>query len=638
MKGVGLEERGRILVVDDEEGIARMIQVLLESKGFSTLVAHSGKKALELLGAHPVDLVLLDIMMPGFDGHQVLKLIKDNQELRHLPVILVTAKDGLKDKVEGLRLGADDYITKPFNNEELLARIRVQLRISQMGKEILLRNEELSALNAIATAVNQPLDLNRILNDAMEKVLEVLGAEGGQIRLTDETTGELALAVHRGRSAEFVAKRARAKWEENALAPLRAQGGVLIIDDLSDVEDHSLRLALSEGYRSYLGIALRSRDRTVGTLCVLSRTPGRFKQEAAQFLTAIGHQVGVAIENARLFERTSEQVRCMRTVHEVSLSLNSTLELDQMLRVFVERLVQVTRVKRCAVSLLTGRFGVARLQVGYDGLRQDPWIGGIDLALDRYPEVTAAIRSKQPVVIPDVRQEPLLEGRRDILAFLNITSMLIIPLMAKDQAIGAISLSYVGGEGTFSETEIEFSLTLASQLAVAIENARLFEERSRLAITDELTGLYNHRYFYWVLQAEMNRAIRYRRSLSVILLDIDHFKQYNDRWGHLAGDEALRGLAEILKRNARDVDVVARYGGEEFAIILPETTLQQAGIHAERIRAAVEQHQFKDRFTSSLGVAAFAKGKERGEELVLMADQALYRAKAEGRNRVCLAQ
>ncbi len=465
MKGAGVGERGRILVVDDEEGIARMLQVLLESRGFSTLVAHSGRAALELLGSYPVDLVLLDIMMPGFDGHQVLKWIKGRQELRHLPVILVTAKDGLKDKVEGLRLGADDYITKPFNNEELLARIRVQLRISQMGAELRQRNEELSALNAIATAVNQPLDLNRILNDALDKVLEVLEAEGGQIRLVDERTGELVLAVHRGHSPEFVAKKARARWEEHSLAPLREKGGVLILDDLSGVEDPSLQLARAEGYRSYLGIALRSRDRTVGTLCVLSRTLGRFQGQTLPFLTAIGHQVGVAIENARLFE-----------------------------------------------------------------------------------------------------------------------------------------------------------------------------EHSRLAITDELTGLYNHRHFYQVLQAEVSRALRYRRNLSLILLDIDHFKQYNDRFGHLVGDEALRRLAEILKRNTRDVDVVARYGGEEFAIILPETTLQQAAIHAERIRAAVEEHRFRDRFTVSLGVAAFGKGKERGEELVLMADQALYRAKAEGRNRVCLAQ
>ncbi|MBI3988301.1 MAG: response regulator, partial [candidate division NC10 bacterium] len=111
MNGVRLDERDKVLVVDDEEGIARMIQVLLESKGFSTFVANSGKTALELLGSSPVDLVLLDIMMPGFDGYQVLRQIKEDEELRHLPVILLTAKDGLKDKVEGLRLGADDYIT-----------------------------------------------------------------------------------------------------------------------------------------------------------------------------------------------------------------------------------------------------------------------------------------------------------------------------------------------------------------------------------------------------------------------------------------------------------------------------------------------------------------------------------------------
>lgn len=632
------QEKERILVVDDEEGIARMIQVLLESRGFSTVVAHSGEEALGFLDSRPVDLVLLDIMMPGLDGHQVLKVIKKDERLRHLPVLLVTAKDAVRDKVEGLRLGADDYITKPFNNEELLARIRVHLRISQMSRELLQRNQELSALNAIAAVVNQSLDLDRTLNDALDRVLEVLGAEGGQIRLVDEATGELVLVAHRGRSAAFVEERARVTWEDSILSSLKGGEEVLIINDITTAGYAPCRVALAEGYHSYASIPLRSRERMVGTLSVLSRAAGRFGQEGVQFLIAIGHQIGVAVENARLFERTSEQVRRMRIVHEVSLSLNSSLESDQMLRICVERLVEVTGVKRCAVNLLADRPGVARLQVGYDGLRTDPWIGGIELSLERYPEVLAAITSKRLMVIPDVMQEPLLEGRKEALSFLNISSMLIIPLVARSRAIGAISLSYVGREKTFSEPEIEFCRTLASQLAIAVENARLFEERSRLAITDELTGLYNLRHFYRVLQAEVNRAVRYGRHLSMIMVDIDYFKQYNDRWGHLVGDEVLRGLAEILRRNVRDVDVVARYGGEEFSIILPETTLQQAGIQAERIRTAVEQYPFRERLTVSLGVATFTEGMGRGAELVSEADRALYRAKTEGRNRVCLAQ
>lgn len=634
----GSESRDRILIVDDEPGIARMIQVFLESWGFSTLVAHSGQEALELISHRPVDLVLLDIMMAGFDGYAVLRALRGDGRFQQLPVILVTAKDAVRDKVEGLELGADDHITKPFNNEELLARIKAQLRIRRMGRELLRRNRELTAFNAIAAAVNRSLELSEILNSALDTALEVLGAEGGIIRLLEEATGELYLAAHRGRSELYLRERARVKPEDTMLVLLKEKGEAVVIADLRERLEPFFQWPKAEGYRAYAGIPLLARNRMVGILAVLSRIPGRFKPEDVRFLTAIGHQIGLSIENARLFKRAGEQVERMRTVHDVSLSLNSSLDLDRVLRVFIERLIEVTGAKRCMVDLLSEGSEIGRLQVGYDGLRKDPWISGIDLSLEKYPEIMEVIRSRRPLLIQDAMREPLLHSFREILAPLNLSAILVIPLLFRSQVIGVLSLSHVGKGRAFSEAEVDFCQTLAAQVAVSIENARLFEERSRLAITDELTGLYNHRHFYRVLQAEVNRALRYRRHLSMIMLDIDHFKRYNDRWGHLAGDEALRGMAGILRRNARDVDTIARYGGEEFAIILPETEPRQATIQAERIRAAVERHSFREPLTISLGVAAFAKGMQKGEELVQEADRALYRAKAEGKNRVCLAQ
>ncbi|MCI0372128.1 MAG: GGDEF domain-containing protein, partial [candidate division NC10 bacterium] len=173
------------------------------------------------------------------------------------------------------------------------------------------------------------------------------------------------------------------------------------------------------------------------------------------------------------------------------------------------------------------------------------------------------------------------------------------------------------------------------------ENSRLFAETKRLASTDELTGLFNHRQFYLLLGQEVRRALRYGRNLSLIMLDIDYFKAYNDRYGHLAGDEALRQIARVLKTKSRDVDMVARYGGEEFTIILPETELPQAAVQAERLRVAVEGHRFspaaEGHLTVSVGAATLIEGMDRPEQLVHRADQGLYEAKASGRNRVCLA-
>jgi diguanylate cyclase (GGDEF)-like protein len=165
-----------------------------------------------------------------------------------------------------------------------------------------------------------------------------------------------------------------------------------------------------------------------------------------------------------------------------------------------------------------------------------------------------------------------------------------------------------------------------------------------LAITDPLTGLANHRQFYDQLDREFRRAQRYGRPLTLLMLDLDRFKAFNDRHGHLAGDQALRETAEVLRQNARSVDILARYGGEEFAIILPETDIQRGAAHAERIRSAVAAHVFlnqetglEHRVTVSIGVAALSPTLRKIEELVHGADQALYRAKAAGRNRFELA-
>jgi diguanylate cyclase (GGDEF)-like protein len=253
------------------------------------------------------------------------------------------------------------------------------------------------------------------------------------------------------------------------------------------------------------------------------------------------------------------------------------------------------------------------------------------------------VREKRPVAIADLSIDtayvPWLERARER----GYRSFLAIPLIAQDRALGCMNLYLTDGH-EFDADEIQLLSTFASQAAISIENARLFEETRQLAITDELTGLANHRQFYNQLAREFRRAQRYRRPLTLLMLDLDHFKQYNDRFGHLAGDQALREIGEVLRRNARDVDILARYGGEEFAIILPETDLERAIIQAERTRVAIASHAFRGKdsspkgdLTVSVGVAALTPGMRKIEELVHDADQALYRAKSQGRNRLELA-
>ncbi|MFQ5677437.1 MAG: diguanylate cyclase, partial [bacterium] len=172
-----------------------------------------------------------------------------------------------------------------------------------------------------------------------------------------------------------------------------------------------------------------------------------------------------------------------------------------------------------------------------------------------------------------------------------------------------------------------------------IELQKTKEELRQLAITDGLTGLYNYRYFKEQLQQELNRARRHNLNISLVMIDIDHFKHYNDTNGHPAGDEVLKSIARLLKNNIRNIDFAARYGGEEFSLILIETDKSSAGFVAEKIRKLVEENPFEfedaqpsGKLTISTGVATFPEDGEGFADLVTRADQRLYLAKEAGRN------
>ncbi len=182
---------------------------------------------------------------------------------------------------------------------------------------------------------------------------------------------------------------------------------------------------------------------------------------------------------------------------------------------------------------------------------------------------------------------------------------------------------------------------IGAEFAVAIENARLYRLTKRLAITDELTGLYNYRYMQQRLDEELGRAGRYGKRVSLLLLDVDGFKRVNDVYGHRTGDTVLAELAQVLRTAVREVDVVTRYGGEEFAVILPETDAAGAFIVAEKVREAVEGHRFADpdteqdiRVTASIGLASYPVHAIGRDAMLQAADDALYQAKRAGKDRV----
>jgi len=214
-----------------------------------------------------------------------------------------------------------------------------------------------------------------------------------------------------------------------------------------------------------------------------------------------------------------------------------------------------------------------------------------------------------------------------------------IPLRRGNRALGALALYGRRAGDEFGPDDIHLLQSLVRQAETAIENSFLYEEATRLSITDGLTGLWNRRLFDLRINEELQRAIRFQEPFGLLLVDLDHFKRVNDRYGHQAGDAVLIELARRLTDATREVDVVTRFGGEEFALILPKTPVQGTMRLAAKVREVVAEEPFAAGnaaipITVSVGAAAYPDHGLSGAELLAAADAALYRAKANGRDRV----
>ncbi len=249
-----------------------------------------------------------------------------------------------------------------------------------------------------------------------------------------------------------------------------------------------------------------------------------------------------------------------------------------------------------------------------------------------------------PLLVRDGARDPRLtpdERQRRAGPF----SMMLLPLVAGDETVGVAQFER-DAPGAFTNRDLDRVRTLAGLAAATIANVHSHRDVYQQAVTDGLTGLYNRRYMQEVLLEERRRAHRYGHPLSVIMLDVDNFKTYNDTYGHVQGDVLLRMAAALLRASVRDVDIVGRYGGEEFIIVLPETPSAEAYLAAERLRLTVARTVFPG-FPSdpdlavfktiSLGVATFPEVTDDPQALVTLADNALYRAKRGGRNRTVMA-
>jgi diguanylate cyclase (GGDEF)-like protein len=231
----------------------------------------------------------------------------------------------------------------------------------------------------------------------------------------------------------------------------------------------------------------------------------------------------------------------------------------------------------------------------------------------------------------------------DMQKSLNTEFFVTVPLKAKDKIVGAILVDNVFNKKPITKSDIKMLTMFASHAGLAIENSRLYEETVYLSSIDWMTKLWNYGKFQQSLSLEIEKAAARETNLALVMADVDNFKNYNDIFGHMKGDSALRKIADILKVKSRKFDVVSRYGGEEFSIVMPNTSKENARLFADRLRSEVERLCFEDdiphqesRLTISCGISAYPEDADTKDGLISKADIALYEAKRAGKNVTCL--
>jgi diguanylate cyclase (GGDEF)-like protein len=339
-------------------------------------------------------------------------------------------------------------------------------------------------------------------------------------------------------------------------------------------------------------------------------------------------------DNGNGTETLEAQVRALKDLIEVAEAVVSSLDLDAVLKTILDSAMRFAGIPAGTIAL-------------YDDLRRE-------FTLHAYAGVTRVLQLHRWELVPGGLTEYVLDSRSIVyiedlaesqfavhskVLKDGVRSVICIPLVLQNRILGIIYLDdFVPRK--FDREKMDLLSVLASFAAMSIENAKLHNRTRLMAITDGLTGLYNHRYFHQIVAQELDRARRYEKPLSLIMMDVDDFKKFNDRYGHKNGDRVLATVGEIINETLRSVDCAFRYGGEEFVVLLPETRLDSAVEVAERLRenieteATVRVDDIGENVTVSIGVACFPFHGDTKEKLLDHVDELLYRAKSHGKNQV----
>jgi diguanylate cyclase (GGDEF)-like protein len=523
-------------------------------------------------------------------------------------------------ELESLQAAADI-----FSAAEVRARNEFTLRR---------RQRTLNLLHDVVLTALQANDIQSMSDALVRRLSELVGADGCFLSSWNEIAQMVTPLAGYGQYRETYLNIKPEKNETTLTGSVLQVGHTLVIEDVKNTPYLSQRIIDMFPYRSALAFPLTAGAKRLGALLLAYNHQRRFQPEEVSIGEQAASLIALALEKFQAVEAASKRAEESETLRRASAAVVETLRSNEAVDRILEQLSLVLSYDSASVQLLREN----ELEIvggrGWDEQAMKD-VMGLRFPVPGDNPNTVVIQTGKPYILHNPRdlyktfeQEP----------HSHIRSWLGIPLMARGQITGLLVIDSKESDH-FKADDVKMAVAFADQVAIALENARLFEEAQNMALTDALTGLYNRRGLFEIGRIEFSRAQRSKRPFSVIMVDIDHFKRINDLHGHAIGDQALQGLAGHLRSITRDVDIVGRYGGEEFVFLLSETPLEAARDMAERLRRTIEEEAISTdvdglRMTISLGVAAYSVDTPDLETLIARADQALYMAKHKGRNRV----
>jgi diguanylate cyclase (GGDEF)-like protein/PAS domain S-box-containing protein len=597
-----------ILIVDDEIQNRKLLEALLKLEGYITRTAASGEEALAAVAQSAPDLILLDIMMPGMDGYQVATTLKASPATSHIPIIMVTASIGRQSRMAGLNAGAEEFLVKPVDRGELWLRVRNLLRLKSLADFFQNHNALLEQQVQART-----VDLQRF-RSAMD-------ATADAIYLVDRASMRL---VHVNDAA--CRMQGRTREELLALGP----EGVLGVSRTEVEATYDAIIASGEEAKPLEMLRCRP-DGSQGW--------DELRRHAQR--SGDGWMIVTLVRDVTERKATEEKIRRLNRVYAVLSGINTLIvrlhNRDELFEEACRIAVEQGQFRMAWIGIVDQEAMQIRLAASEGG---DPdYVDRMPLSLNdadggKFGLAGRTVLGKKPVLVQDMEHDPRILLRQEASEY-GFHSLVVLPLMVSDTVVGVLAL-YASEIGFFDVEEMELLTELAGDIAFAIDNLDKQDQADYLAYYDVLTGLANRRLFLERVTQYMRGAASGGHKLAVFLVDLERFKNINDSLGQPAGDALLRQVAEWLKHNAGDVNVLARLGADHFALVLPEVR-HDGGVArlVEKTVTAFMEHPFRLedavlRLGAKVGVALYPGDGGDADSLLKNAEAALKKAKASG--------